>query len=142
MIKIALEGLAIGIQLLSSLVSLVVGGLILKLTVKIFKIEADWVTVFKIAGINAAVGFVLGVIILLVPGVPLAGLLPFVVSAVLVVYLIKHFLKQEWGKSILVWLVWFILTIVIVFLVMLVVGFLAALIGLSVLAGMGGLGGL
>jgi hypothetical protein len=99
--------------------------LFLKLTLKMFKIKGDWNTVFKIVGIQAAVGFVLA----LMTFIPQWA--STLVGLVLVVYLIKTFLKLEWGKSILVWLVWAVLTFVVVFLVVLVL----TVVGLAALFG-------
>jgi hypothetical protein len=88
------------------LVNIAVGGLLLWLSAKIMKVKSDWTTPYMIALIVGVVGYVLGFI-------PMGGILAFVVSIPLGIWLVKTKYKLEWGKAILVWLIWFVLGLIV-----------------------------
>ena len=121
--------MVIGTLIISTVIMIIVSGLLLMLSAKIFKLkDQSLMTAFKIVLIIYVINFVLSLIgVYSLPTALIMSVLSFIVLVVLGIYLIKKYHNLDWGKSVLVWLVWFILS--------LIAGFIVGLILAAILVG-------
>jgi len=125
----ALTGMLVLSQIITTAVMIFLGALLLMLSAKIFKLkDQSYMTALKVTLILYVIGFVLSLIgMAALSTAIIMAVLNFIVLIVLAMYLIKTFYKLDWGKAALTWLVWFILT--------LIVGFIIGLIMAAIFAG-------
>lgn len=100
-------GILIALVLL--IVGILLSGLFLMITARLFKLkDKTYKTALIAAAIVGIVGFVIGFI-----PVPYLGL---IISILLGIYLVKQFYKVDWNKAAIVGIVWFVINWVVMFL--------------------------
>ncbi len=125
------------VSLIASVIMIPLGGLLLMLSAKIFKLaDQSYKSALKVAAIVGVAALVFTFIGSLSASLTFAmGILSFVlVSVLLALWLIKKTYSLEWGKAILVWLVWFVFSLIATFIIAAVVGVLLVALGLSMLS--------
>lgn len=122
-LQVGMMAAGIGLSIVMAVIGILLGAVFLWLSAaKIFKLsDKSFMTPLTIAAIVGVVGFVLGFI----PVV--RGVISWIVTIILGVWLIKSKYRVDWGKAILVWLVYFILSLVAAFLIGLI--FLGGMMG-------------
>lgn len=131
------------VSLIATVIMIPLGGLLLMLSAKIFKLtDQTYKSALKVAAIVGVAGIVFNFIgSLSATLVFIMTVLSFVlVSILLALWLIKKTYSLEWGKAILVWLVWFVLSLIATFIIAAVVGVLIVAVGLSMLSQTASLG--
>lgn len=122
----------IGLSAVLALINIAISGLLLWVAARVMKVGKGWGVPYLIALIVGVVGFVLGLI-------PMAGgILAFIVSIPLGLWLIKTRYDLAWSKAIVVWLIWFVASLI----VGLIVGMVVAAVFVGSMMAAGGLGAL
>ena len=102
------------LPLLLALVGIVVSGILLWFSTKIFHLKnATFRNALSVAAIVGIINFVLGYGLVLIPFVRwFGGVVNFVVTIILGLLLVKRKYKLNGSKTFLVWVVWFLMAFI------------------------------
>lgn len=123
-------GTAIIVSLISTIIFIVVNGLVIWLSAtKIFNFrDQSPRTAFVVAAIAGIISFILSLIPVFITSINAAvaiNIILFIVNAIILIYLLKRYYDISWGSAVLAWVIVLVVDIVLGFLVGLLLGALA-----------------